>query len=56
VLSMNAMLEPRMVAASIQRLALALHGASPVADWLTVSSQGSLMKAQAVPVFRDSPG
>jgi hypothetical protein len=45
VLSMKAMLEPRMVAASIQPLASALHGTSTSTDRITASSQGGLMEA-----------
>src|ERR1700730_11715673 len=45
VLSMKAMLEPRIVAASIQVLALAAHGTPAPVDRITTSSQGVLMKA-----------
>jgi hypothetical protein len=40
VLSMNAMLDPRMVAASIQGRAAAAHGSPAPADRITVSSHG----------------
>src|ERR1700690_3508543 len=45
VLSMKARLDPRMVAASTQRLAAAVHGTPPFADLTTASSQGALMQA-----------
>jgi hypothetical protein len=41
---MNAMLEPRMVAANIQRLASGLQGAPAPDDLITASSHGALMK------------
>jgi hypothetical protein len=43
---MNAMLEPKMVAASIQVLAPAPQGTSTAADLITSSSQGVLMGAK----------
>jgi hypothetical protein len=45
VLSMKAMLEARIVAASIQILASALQGTSAPADRIMASSQGVFMKA-----------
>src|ERR1700674_6024185 len=44
VLSMKAMLEPRIVAARIQRSACAVHGAPISADRSIASSQGGFMK------------
>jgi len=44
VLSMKAMLDPRMVAASIQILACGLQGTPDLVDRTTASSQGVLMK------------
>jgi hypothetical protein len=41
---MKAMLDPRMVAASIHGLALSVHGTSPPPDRITASSQGALME------------
>src|SRR5579862_2744210 len=41
---MNAILEPRMVAESIQDLALSPHGTSPALECRTASSQGALMQ------------
>jgi hypothetical protein len=40
---MNAMLEPRIVAASTHGLALSAHGESEVPDRITASSHGCLM-------------
>src|ERR1700757_3734087 len=40
VLSMNAMLEPRMVAASTHGLAFSAHGLLEAPDWITASSHG----------------
>jgi len=45
VLSMKAMLEPMMVAASIHVLAAAPHGAALLPDRITASSQGDLIDA-----------
>src|SRR6267143_3437838 len=45
VLSMKAMLEPRIVATSIQVLALAAHGTPAPAVRIATSSQGVLMKS-----------
>src|SRR5437762_9359742 len=45
VLSMNAMLDPRIVAARIQTLACSAHGISSPPDRSTASSQGVLMQA-----------
>src|SRR6266851_10251425 len=45
VLSIKAMLEPRIVAARIQRLACATHGTSAFTDRTTASSHGGFMKA-----------
>src|SRR5713226_6052859 len=45
VLSIKAMLEPRIVAASIQRPACAAHGTSAFTDRTTASSHGGFMKA-----------
>src|SRR5438270_10913326 len=45
VLSMKAMLEPRIVATSIQILPLAVHGTPAPAVRIATSSQGDLMKA-----------
>src|ERR1700688_1304098 len=45
VLSMNAMLEPRMVATRIHTLASGLQGTSPTAVRIEASSQGVLMNA-----------
>src|SRR5258707_15111411 len=44
VLSMKAMLDPRMVAASTQVLASAAHGVSIDWVWMTASSQGVFMQ------------
>jgi len=44
VLSMNAMLEPRMVAARIRGLPSGLHGTPSTDDWL-MASQGVLTEA-----------
>jgi hypothetical protein len=44
VLSMKAMLDPRMVAASIQVLACGSQGTPAPADRTTASSQGVLMR------------
>ncbi|HEX3446500.1 MAG TPA: hypothetical protein VHS80_17430 [Chthoniobacterales bacterium] len=40
---MNAMLEPRIVAASTHGLDLAVHGAPEIPDRITDSSQGGLI-------------
>jgi hypothetical protein len=49
------MLEPRMVAASIQVVASGLHGTPAVGDRITASSQGILMEARgAIQRTRDS--
>src|SRR6266480_5142797 len=48
VLSMKAMLEPRMVAARIQLPAWVSQGASALADRITASSHGGLMMATYV--------
>jgi len=45
VLSMNAMLDPRMVAVSIQIFASAPHGTPSSADRIMASSQGVFMQA-----------
>jgi hypothetical protein len=44
VLSMNAMLEPRIVAARIQRRDCAVHGTSVLTDRTTASSHGGFIK------------
>ncbi len=44
MLSMKAMLEPRMVAARIQRPARLVHGASAFNDWITASSHGGFIE------------
>ena len=54
VLSMKAMLEPRMVAASIQVLASAAQGTAALADCITASSQGVLMLTMSF--FYFAPG
>jgi hypothetical protein len=45
VLSIKAMLEPRIVAARIQRPALAVDGTSAFLDRITASSHGGFMAA-----------
>jgi hypothetical protein len=51
---MKAMLEPRMVAASIQVLASGRAGTAAAPDWITALSQGVLIVVMSV--FHHAPG